>query len=241
MDATRIRINLETEGDDFIEQLGILGRPDLLIVSPNYRITPGSVRDDENVSEVTEWLNDLMMKFDCAIASEGHWIKPQQGHQSITPEGSAVWGHWATFVVALHKDGRLSFPNGDRFRHQREWPSALREGDPTSGEWPWMAAREPREERFFYLASIARTLPANDRSNRRKIEQAVNQDLSRRGIARDAQLAAWGYKPQGSRGNPLGENAIRAVITDDARRWQMAVKVAEDATQLTSNDQDDTE
>jgi hypothetical protein len=237
LDATRMRVNLESEGDSIIEQLDILGPPDLVNFSPNYRIVGGSIIKDEVVTAVTDFFNTVMMAFNCAILTEGHWIKPQHGHQAIRPEGSGVWGHWATLVVALHEDGRLSFPNNDRFRHQRDWPSALREGDTTIGEWPWEAIYDPTELRFRYLAAIARTLPFKDRLNRRKIETAVNKDLYRRGTSRAEQLETWKWK--GRQGNSLGENAIRSVIESDRGRWRLAAEIVGDATQQISNDDDD--
>jgi replicative DNA helicase len=116
-------------------------KPDLLVLGPLYRMTKGSLNNDDEVGPVLEALDSLRER-DVAMLIEVHagHARSTSGERELRPRGSSALLGWPEFGMGLRKgkgdQGKrphyeLVRWRGDRDR--REWPARLVRGF----VWPW--------------------------------------------------------------------------------------------------------
>lgn len=119
-------------------------KPDLLILGPLYRMTKGSLNNDDDVAPVLAALDSLRER-DLTMLIEVHagHARSSSGERELRPRGSSALLGWPEFGLGLRKtkgdQGRravyeLARWRGDRDR--REWPAHLVRGQ----VWPWEEA-----------------------------------------------------------------------------------------------------
>lgn len=152
-------VNLLTRRDfRLVEGLLDEHRPALFVAGPIVRMFSGDRRsrfDEDLVDEFTDRLDDLRVRYDCAIILEGH-VGNDRGDnaESWRPRGSSVWRSWPFFGLGM---APVRAGEGVRLvdlkvwrgpRHAgRPWPRQLRGGR----GWPWT----PDDKSF---AAICRAL-----------------------------------------------------------------------------------
>lgn len=109
--------------------------PDLICVGPVYRMyTSGDASKDmggrDKAVQVARSLDDLRIKYNCAIIGEAH---PPKGAEHLAPWGSMVWTAWPEFGVGL-QPCEPDNPTSVYWKHwrgprdKRDWPSTLHRG-----------------------------------------------------------------------------------------------------------------
>lgn len=119
-------------------------KPDLLILGPLYRVTRGSLNNDDDVAPVLAALDGLRER-DLTMLIEVHagHARSSSGERELRPRGSSALLGWPEFGLGLRKtkgdQGKravyeLARWRGDRDR--RSWPAHLVRGQ----VWPWEEA-----------------------------------------------------------------------------------------------------
>lgn len=152
-------------------------RPDLLVIGPMYKMAP-HLELEEASADLAKFLDTMRVALDFAILMESH-----QPHQTIIegkiwraerPYGSSLWMRWPEFGLCLENDGSLRAWRGAR-DEDREWPSKLSQGDPSTGGWLWESDRracaicgEPLMGKQQRYCSDRCSWAGNKRSQRRR-------------------------------------------------------------------------
>lgn len=122
-------------------------KPDILLTGPLYKLS-SNVVEDEPVSKLLAFMDELRATFDIAIIIETHepheTIGPSREgitkYRAARPYGSSVQRRWPEFGFCLYDDGRFYAWRGQR--EERAWPVKFRRGvlttDGGSDEWPWV-------------------------------------------------------------------------------------------------------
>lgn len=117
--------------------------PDVLFIGPLYKLFLGNSSDEEVARGAAMVLDDLRLRYGCAIWIEHHAPKASGGSKrDINPFGSSVWLRWPEFGLAIYPDpenpktGNVSHFRGPR--DERDWPSRLTRGV----NWPWFCEYE---------------------------------------------------------------------------------------------------
>jgi len=116
-------------------------KPDLLILGPLYRMTKGSLNNDDDVAPVLAALDSLRER-DLTMLIEVHagHARSSSGERELRPRGSSALLGWPEFGLGLRKTKgdqgnravyELARWRGDRDR--RHWPAHLVRGQ----VWPW--------------------------------------------------------------------------------------------------------
>lgn len=117
-------------------------KPDLLLLGPLYRVTRGSLNDDDAVAPVLHALDGIRAR-DIAMLIELHagHARGERGERDLRPRGSSALLGWPEFGLGIRaekelRDGARKVSTlirwrGDRDR--REWPKRLAHGQ----LWPW--------------------------------------------------------------------------------------------------------
>ena len=116
-------------------------KPDVLLLGPLYRMTPGSLNKEEDAKPVLNALDSIRER-DVAMLIEVHagLDRDSTGERGLRPRGSSTLLGWPEFGLGLRRDkqreGRVATYSlvrwrGDRDR--REWPTRLVRGQ----QWPW--------------------------------------------------------------------------------------------------------
>lgn len=116
-------------------------KPDLLVLGPLYRMTKGSLNNDDDVDPVLAALDSIRER-NVSMLIEVHagHARSSSGERELRPRGSSALLGWPEFGMGLRKrkgdQGRqtvfdLARWRGDR--EQREWPRYLVKGQ----IWPW--------------------------------------------------------------------------------------------------------
>ncbi len=120
-------------------------RPDMVVLGPIYKASRRKPREDyeEHAMELARYLDELRVRFDCALLLESHMAK---NRDVKTPLGSSVWMRWPELGFALtaigEGDDRNSTLSVDRYRQPRngnQWPISIshqQDGFPWGGTWP---------------------------------------------------------------------------------------------------------
>ena len=120
-------------------------RPDILVIGPLYKLSPGGMNDDKDASPVLTALDSIRDRPDGpAMLMEAHagHAAGGDGERNLRPRGSSMQLGWPEFGLGLapdkeaHPDEGLAVVKrwrGNRIRG-RHFPERLRSG----GDWPWM-------------------------------------------------------------------------------------------------------
>ena len=128
--------------------------PDILITGPMYKLS-SNVIDDEPVSKLLAFFDEMRETYDLAIIIETHEPHETQGismggyesRRTARPYGSSVQRRWPEFGFCLFGDSKHSKNEGVFFawrgqREERIWPKKFRRGILTTAggddEWPWV-------------------------------------------------------------------------------------------------------
>lgn len=125
-------------------------QPDILFIGSLYKLYRGAnVNDEEAAGRVTDVLDDLRTRFNCAVIIEAHMGKGSDGtgRRNVTPRGSAAFMGWPEFGHGLIRSDldpntteHVEVADIVRYRGDRvtaSWPHHIRRGG--MGELPWMA------------------------------------------------------------------------------------------------------
>jgi len=115
--------------------------PDLLLLGPLYRVTRGSLNDDDAVAPVLHALDSIRDR-DVAMLIELHagHARGERGERDLRPRGSSALLGWPEFGLGIRADKELQGGRrtsslirwrGDR--DPRDWPRRLARG----AMWPW--------------------------------------------------------------------------------------------------------
>lgn len=126
-----------------VEALIAQHRPKLVVMGPLVRLfraeAGGRSRYSEDlVDELTDLLDQLMVRYEFALILEGHAGNDRSSEEAWRPRGSSVWRSWPSVGIGL--EGVTSSPREAKV-HQwrwsryadRAWPSRLVGGH----GWPW--------------------------------------------------------------------------------------------------------
>lgn len=116
-------------------------KPDLLLLGPLYRVTKGSLNDDDDVAPVLAALDSIRER-NVAMLIEVHagHARSTSGERELRPRGSSALLGWPEFGLGLRRDKKVEGRHptfsmvrwrGDRDR--RDWPQKLVRGQ----VWPW--------------------------------------------------------------------------------------------------------
>jgi replicative DNA helicase len=136
-------INLLTRRDFVrVESLIAQHRPSLVVMGPLVRLFRSegdrSRYSEDLVDELTDHLDELMVRYGFALILEGHAGNERSTEEAWRPRGSSVWRSWPSVGIGL--EGISSMPREAKV-HQwrwsryadRAWPSRLVGGP----GWPW--------------------------------------------------------------------------------------------------------
>lgn len=139
-------------------------QPDLICIGPLYKIHRPDQREDDESAAVRcqQILDDLRVRFDCALILEHHAPKGNANSRQLVPFGSSAWLRWPEFGWKLiphnvqhgkdHPEGkslRLGTFRGDRVPIDK--PTRFDRGGP-GHPWPWQsywADGIPRDDESF--------------------------------------------------------------------------------------------
>lgn len=129
---------LEVRDQRWLESLIAFHEPGLVVVGPLYKMFRGqdakSKSSEEAAETVAAVLDDLRVKYDCAL-----WIENHPPHSEDRTRGSSLWDGWFPFSFFAKRVDKLTVElkptRGMRFRN-RQWPWGIREGQ--KGELPWV-------------------------------------------------------------------------------------------------------
>jgi hypothetical protein len=125
-----------------VEALIAQHRPRLVVMGPLvrlFRAEAGRSRYSEDlVDELTDYLDELMVRYEFALVLEGHAGNDRSTEEAWRPRGSSVWRSWPSVGIGL--EGVSSKPREAKV-HQwrwsryadRAWPARLVGG----AGWPW--------------------------------------------------------------------------------------------------------
>ena len=119
--------------------------PALLVLGPLYKLFRGAdgkgKHSEEAAEEVAELLDDLRVRYDCAL-----WIENHPPHGEDRTRGSALWDGWFPLSFFMKrvdiKTVELIRTRGLRWRG-RKWPWGLREGG--DDDLPWLPVWDKNE------------------------------------------------------------------------------------------------
>lgn len=113
-------------------------RPDILFIGPIYKLHAKDPNEEMPARAVTAILDNLRVRFRCALVIEGHSPHAMGGHRPLRPVGSSLWMRWPEFGYGLTADREA--PNTAAMvvpwrgpRGARDFPRRLERGH----EWPW--------------------------------------------------------------------------------------------------------
>lgn len=121
-------------------------KPDLLMIGPLYRLTKGSINNDDDAAPVLAALDSIRDRGVAMLieAHAGHAVA-NHGERDLRPRGSSALLGWPEFGLGLRRakevhQGRVAFElvkwRGDR--DARAWPTRLSRHP--SQVWPWEPA-----------------------------------------------------------------------------------------------------
>lgn len=127
------------DGGDRLRLEGVLGEvgPDLLLLGPLYKaFVDSGVRSSDQVAiEVVKYLDELRVRFGCALWLEHHApLGTSSTSRDLRPFGSSVWSRWPEFGLALSIDPTAEENWTYNIRHfrgprdERHWPTKLKRG-----------------------------------------------------------------------------------------------------------------
>lgn len=148
-------INLLGRDVPWLRRLVARARPDLFILGPFYKIMRGDPNKDSDVLEVLSVLDDIRIQQNCGVIIEAHSPLAQGGNERpVRPFGSSVQLRWPEIGFGIRPDerpevqedrlisdsrhGRATYMQCVSWRGQREardWPTAIRYGEPTQLPW----------------------------------------------------------------------------------------------------------
>ncbi len=126
-------------------------RPDILCLGPLYKMFRKGRDDHEDAAaEVASFLDDIRVRYNCAVLIEHHAPKGSLSGRELNPFGSSVWMRWPELGIKLVvEDGQIGVQGYATdltvgyFRGKRveaTWPVSLRrggeQGPPWVGQWP---------------------------------------------------------------------------------------------------------
>lgn len=136
-------INLLTRRDFArVEALIAQHRPKLVVMGPLVRLFRAEDKrsrySEDLVDELTDRLDELMVRYQFALVIEGHAGNERSTEEAWRPRGSSVWRSWPSVGIGLEG---VSFKPREAKVHQwrwsryadRAWPSRLVGGH----GWPW--------------------------------------------------------------------------------------------------------
>ena len=121
-------------------------RPDLVILGPLTNLVFKDLSDYETVHRLRQTINSIRDVCGSAIIMEHH--APLRGGgdkvREVRPYGSGLFLKWPDFGYSMtptDETGTYEWrrTRGDRVRG-RHWPDCIREGNPSTMEFPWMEA-----------------------------------------------------------------------------------------------------
>lgn len=140
-------MNLRTRaGQAEFEAVVDATRPALIVIGPIYKAFRRMGNEDYSAAALAaqEFIDDVRVRFDCAVLLEAHPPKGGAGTRDLDPEGSAVWMHWPEFGLTLvpsgPKEDRRSVMKLGRFRGDRlpaSWPVKISRATHPDYELPW--------------------------------------------------------------------------------------------------------
>lgn len=131
----------------WLESLIAFHEPGLVVIGPLYKMYRGSEgrskSSEEAAEQVAHVLDDLRVKFDCALWIEAHAPHGEGGNRDRgRPRGSALWMGWPNFGFWFNRlrdnnsVAELAPWRGHRHRG-RKWPWGVREGKVVPWEPVW--------------------------------------------------------------------------------------------------------
>ncbi|WP_152203614.1 AAA family ATPase [Georgenia thermotolerans] len=140
------RLTITSERDlGMVHSLLDQHQPDLLVIGPLYKLSPGGMNDDKDASPVLTALDSIRDRPDGpAMLMEAHagHATGGDGERNLRPRGSSMQLGWPEFGLGLAPDKDADPSEGlavvKRWRGNRirgrYFPERLRSG----GDWPWM-------------------------------------------------------------------------------------------------------
>lgn len=140
------------EGSAWLTERVHAYRPDLVVMGPLTNLADRDLRDDEPVRRIRNAVDAARTICNSAFIMEHH--APQRASidkvREVRPYGSSLFLKWPDYGYALKptddpKVFEWAKNRGPRVR-SREWPLALREGRPSTLEFPWVTCLLPEDE-----------------------------------------------------------------------------------------------
>lgn len=152
---------LKPENVSWVRKVLDTSQPDILVIGSLYKLYAGSnINDEAAAGVVTSVLDDLRIRYDCALVIEAHAgnEKDGTGRRNPRPRGSSMLIGWPEFGHGYLRskddpgEEHLQLADVVRFRGDREsdadWPAMVRRGG--HDQLPWGRATELDVEFFQY-------------------------------------------------------------------------------------------
>lgn len=133
------------EDAEWLRERVMAHKPDVLFVGPFYRLHNANINDEMPARKTVAILDEVRVAVDCAMIIEAHAGHGEAGKgRSVRPAGSSLLMRWPEFGfgIAPAKEPVAGQPCTEVLvkhwrgqRDERNWPAALKWGDP--GDWPW--------------------------------------------------------------------------------------------------------
>jgi hypothetical protein len=132
------------DGASWLQERVWAYKPDLVVMGPLTNLAARDLRDDEPARKIRNAVNKARAICNSAWIMEHH--APHKNgmdkERPVRPYGSSLFLKWPDYGYGLKPtDDPKVFEwiknRGPRVR-SRQWPDALREGEPNTLEWPWM-------------------------------------------------------------------------------------------------------
>ncbi|SNR47874.1 Winged helix-turn-helix DNA-binding [Haloechinothrix alba] len=125
-------------------------KPDVIITGPIYKLAGGDPLDERTARAATAVLDDLRVRYECAVILEAHTPYAGNGFKRAErPYGASLWSRWPEFGIYLDgQTGHLRHWRGPR--DERAWPFVLKYGT----TWPWEVESRSQEAVWAQIVEI---------------------------------------------------------------------------------------
>ena len=142
-------VNLIGKDEAWFRDVADRVSPDVIILSPAYKLMRGDPKEDRDVQDLLDVIDRVRVQHKAAVVIETHAPHGNAVHgRDMRPYGSSVWLRWPEIGLGLQRNSavpeeeqqrkpeRLETVDWRGAREPRDWPDAIRYGDPRK-EPPW--------------------------------------------------------------------------------------------------------